>query len=446
MTNNALKLNCLKNRTPFLWRNPSVVSFSGAVLSRLELSPKDFKDAHNRWNSFRPMFKKLFPLELEKDPCWDGSVKSELRELGPEFNKAFKLPTKWHTFMKMDSHLQVCGSVKARGGLYEVFKTAQSWAEDAGIPFEPENSDRLREHFAQHSYEICVGSTGNLGMSIGLGARALGIEATIHMSSDAKAWKKALLRSKGANVVEHEGDYGQAVEQGRKEASTKERCHFVCDETSRDLMLGYSTVALELRDQLEASKRRLGRNKPLICYIPCGVGGAPAGVLWGLKTVFGTNNHHVYVVFAEPVESPCVTLGLLSTKHDQISVRDVGLTNKTEADGLAVGRASGLACRMSQNLLHGSFTVDDESLFANLKKLHKSTGFYIEPSCCAALSGPGFLLEEEKECSFLNREALDLATHVLWATGGSLVPEEEVEHHLKTTRVDDKWLLDAGPS
>jgi D-serine dehydratase len=51
-------------------------------------------------------------------------------------------------------------------------------------------------------------------------------------------------------------------------------------------------------------------------------------------------------------------LGLMTGLYDRVSVQDFGLDNKTEADGLAVGKLSGLVGNMVESLISGIYTVE----------------------------------------------------------------------------------------
>ena len=121
-------------------------------------------------------------------------------------------------------------------------------------------------------YSILVGSTGNLGLSIGTMSAALGYKAVVHMSADAKEWKKNLLRSRGVTVVEHPAAYSVAVCNAREEAAKDEYSYFVDDEHSVDLFLGYAVAARRLKNQLESLGITPTTQAPLNAHLPCGVG------------------------------------------------------------------------------------------------------------------------------------------------------------------------------
>jgi len=184
----------------------------------------------------------------------------------------------------------------------------------------------------------------------------------------------------------------------------------VDDEHSKSLFLGYSVAAFRLKKQLDALGTKVDESHPLFVYVPCGVGGAPGGICFGLKHVFGDN---VHVFFAEPTHSPCMLIGLATGENEKLSVQDFGIDNITDADGLAVGRPSGFVGNMVGRLLSGIYTVEDNELYKLLAMMKDEENIKIEPSATPGLLGP-----LQVESSVKN------ATHIAWATGGLFVPED----------------------
>ncbi|MBN8191229.1 D-serine ammonia-lyase [Bacillus sp. NTK074B] len=415
-------LSELQSAKEVFWENPSLNSNS---ITKSGL--KEMVEAEERLARFSPLLKKLFPETV------NGMIESPIKHLDSmqrTLQDYYKSPIHGQIILKCDNDLPIAGSIKARGGVYEVLKIAEAIAIERGwinesVDYSILGSKRFQEFYSQ--YTITVGSTGNLGLSIGVIGASLGFKVTVHMSRDAKLWKKELLREKGVEVVEHEQDFSHAVAEGRKQCMSDPKVFFIDDENSKDLFIGYSVAALRLRDQLESEGLKVDREHPLIVYLPCGVGGGPGGVTFGLKHVFG---EHVHCYFAEPVQSPCMLLGLATGKHERISVRDIHLTNRTEADGLAVARPSALAGRMIQNMLNGFFTISDETLFKLLAQLHISESISLEPSALAGMIGPVQPSVQEH----LSSIGVDLshATHLVWATGGSLVPPSNMEEYIET--------------
>lgn len=403
------------------WLNPK----KGIKPSMQLFTADEMMDASRRLERFASYLQAVFPETRHQN----GMIESPLKEISrmkQMLEKQYQLEIPGKLFLKCDHLLQVAGSIKARGGIYEVLKHAETLAVNAGLIDEISNyavfaTDEIKHLLSQ--YAIAVGSTGNLGLSIGIMSAKLGFRVTVHMSSDVKQWKKDLLRSKGVEVIEYVEDYSVAVEKGREAASHDPMCHFIDDENSKDLFAGYAVAALRLKQQLDEQGVVVDEDHPLFVYLPCGVGGGPGGVAFGLHALFGDN---VHPFFAEPTHSPCMLIGMATGLHDQISVQDLGIDNITEADGLAVGRASGFVGRVMEPILSGCYTVDDAFLLDSLRWLMDAEGEFLEPSAHAGMIGPVKLLTdgaryiEERQLA----RKMHNATHIIWSTGGSLVPQE----------------------
>ncbi|MFS0823172.1 D-serine ammonia-lyase [Bacillus sp. 1P02SD] len=416
------------------WSNPKYQDFESAN-QYVSLKIKDVRDAEERLKRFSPYLARAFPETREMNGIIESPLK-EIPTMQSSLENYFSKKIEGKMLLKCDSHLPISGSIKARGGIYEVLKHAEDIAIENRLLSTEENyskleNDTYRKFFS--NYSIVVGSTGNLGLSIGIISAKLGFNVTVHMSADAKQWKKDLLRSKGVSVIEHELDYSVAVEQGREQSQKDPNSYFIDDENSTDLFLGYAVAASRLKKQLEAKDIIIDEDHPLFVYLPCGVGGGPGGVAFGLKLIF---KDHVHCFFAEPTHSPCMLLGLLTEQHDKISVQDIGIDNKTAADGLAVGRPSGFVGKTLEHLISGVYTVEDDQLFAYLSMLAQTEDIYLEPSALAGIAGPARLFTELEGRTYIENnqvtEKMKRAVHISWATGGSMVPKKIMDSYVET--------------
>ena len=86
-----------------------------------------------------------------------------------------------------------------------------------------------------------------------------------------------------------------------------------------------------------------------------------------------------------------------------------------------------------ETYISGCYTVKDEELFTSLGLALNSEGLFLEPSEHAGMFGPIQLLKSSQ--SYLEKhnlvDKMEQATHLVWATGGSMVPQEKREEYLK---------------
>lgn len=235
-------------------------------------------------------------------------------------------------------------------------------------------------------------------------------------------------------VVEHETNFTRAVEEGRAASEADPHSYFVDDEHSEELFLGYTVGGYRMKQQLALEGIAVDSDHPLFVYLPCGIGGSPSGITFGLKHAFGD---HVHCIFAEPTKMPSMILGLATEKFDGISAADIGQGGLTVADGLAVPRTSALVAKIIRYFFSAGYTLTDDTFKTLLTKLYDTEEIFLEPAAVAGLAGPIGLFQSEAGQKYLKdhdlTDKMAQATHIAWATGGSMVPE-----------ADQKAFVEAG--
>ena len=395
----------LRAGLPAVWLRPP----GAASINQTPITAQEISEAQQRLNRFRPVLSALFP-----ESGWDGRIRSALLDYPQQEGRPSML-------VKADHDLPMTGSVKARGGVYELLCRIEAIASTEGIVQPGEALTALANPAARlllSKHRVVVASTGNLGFSIGLVARAFGLAAEIHMSHEARSWKKERLRRTGASVIEHPCDYTQTVARARAAASAT-GSYFIDDETSRLLFVGYTVAGSELAEQLRERQIEIGPATPLVVYLPCGVGGAPGGITAGLKAIYGDA---VHCVFVEPIASACVLAALVVGNGSPVSIYDIGLDNATIADGLAVPVASRLVMSSVGASIDAVVAVTDESMLDWVRRAWHESGLRLEPSAAPGFAAlPLFVEAAHKAGVPLPPDAV----HVVWTTGGSQVPEDQ---------------------
>ena len=123
-------------------------------------------------------------------------------------------------------------------------------------------------------------------------------------------------------------------------------------------------------------------------------------------------------------------LGMATGLNSAISVQDIGVDNRTVADGLAVGRASGFVGGLMAPFMSGCYSLEDQRMYRMLAQLADTEGLKLEPSALAGMYGPVLTAKDPALSAY--PVARENAVHLVWATGGSMVPPDEMQHYYET--------------
>ena len=108
----------LKQCKESFWANPNVKDLKHE-LANAPIKKSEIEDARKRLNRFKPLFMNLF-----KETKQNAGIIESPFVAGVDFKNALEsykgAKIKGDIYLKLDSHLPISGSIKARGGIYEV--------------------------------------------------------------------------------------------------------------------------------------------------------------------------------------------------------------------------------------------------------------------------------------------------------------------------------------
>ncbi len=148
---NKLNVEVLKKQFPLLeqlinldevcWFNPNVTSLEEG-LPHVGLNAEDIHSASARLKRFAPYLMKAFPETKAASGLIESPV-VDISKMKAALETQYNVPIFGRLMLKLDSHLPISGSIKARGGIYEVLAHAEKLAIVAGLLSESDDYSKL---------------------------------------------------------------------------------------------------------------------------------------------------------------------------------------------------------------------------------------------------------------------------------------------------------------
>jgi diaminopropionate ammonia-lyase len=213
---------------------------------------------------------------------------------------------------------------------------------------------------------FAAATEGNHGRAVAWTARTLGQRAVIFLPRDTAAARIAAIRGEGAEIVEVEGTYDDAVRRAADD-SAAHGWHVVSDtayagylDVPRWIMAGYETIFAEAAEQLQAA----GAAPPTVVMLQAGVGG-----LAGAGASFYARRHGAgrpRLVVVEPTDADCCLESISSPDGEPRATRG---RQRSLMAGLNCGVPSLVAWPVLRAAVDLFLAVDDDFAEEAMRRL-----------------------------------------------------------------------------
>lgn len=215
---------------------------------------------------------------------------------------------------------------------------------------------------------VIAASAGNHAQGVALGAKHLGIKATIVMPRTTPAIKVDAVKARGAKVVLHGDNYDEASSHAKKLVEEK-GLTYIHPFDDPDVIAGQGTAAMEALRQYPGHIDAV--------FVQVGGGGLAAGVAAYVKYLRpGTR-----VIAVESDESACLQAAM--DKKKRVILPQVGIF----ADGIAVAQIGEETFRVLRKTVDECMTVSTDEICAAIKDVFEDTRSIAEPAGATAIAG-----------------------------------------------------------
>lgn len=280
---------------------------------------------------------------------WRGYEPTPLVTL-PGLAAALGVETVW---CKDESGRFGLGSFKSLGGAFAVLRTLQDEIERR-TGQRPSAADLRAGHPVAREITTTTASAGNHGRSVAWGSAEFGCRCVVFLPHGATSARARAIESHGAEVVRFDGAYDGAVGHAAREAArngwivVSDTAYEGYEETPRRVMEGYTLLASEMLEALEAA----GAEPLTHLFIQAGVGGLATGVCAHLARMLGDRRPRFIAV--EPWRADCFGRSL---RLGRAAVAEPPFD--TVMGGLAAGVASTSAWRFLGTCLDGALALPE---------------------------------------------------------------------------------------